>query len=292
MSPYENDFAEREQEALSSITRRLLILPPLQAAADTPFSAFTEKEQHVLQLLSSQLRADVSQLLNTPAGRTKLLSEIASILTRPILTGDRGKETASRLGSRGDLPPDRYEVNFDDNFESFEKLGVRKRQVVDVIHHPDAVQHLFPEPSEFRQFPLLSLLAKRFEPRRGTAFVMLVQATRSGSRLDVGAVWRASEHLVVRTSEHDLLALLKEFVSEFGVRIKVPEREPTKFIYYDAIPRASFGSSMPIPALLDLQEHREYEASFTMRVSSTDIVEIAIAYAIDVTAYRQSLVNA
>jgi hypothetical protein len=276
-------------DSLAALARRLLG-DPLQESVELKVSDLSPNELDTLRALAADLRTDETTLLETSEGRTKLLAQINLLLSVPSLTGNRAKEAASRLNARGGLSPSKYQIVFTDGYSEFEELGVSRKQAEEIIRQPDALQHVLPDQAASSDFPLISLFAKRFKPDQGQAYVILVVARRLEADVYIHAAWRVPEHILLRTPDTDLIALLKEFVQVFGLLITIPQRAPTKFIYYDAV---QIDPRQPLLQQLKVTGPKGAVArtSYILRVSDLGVLQVACAYAIDMGAYRASLAS-
>jgi hypothetical protein len=221
--------------------------------------------------------------------KAKILEFLAKEMSGPVVRGTRGEQAKRRLGQRGDLRPDFYKIEFGDSFHEAEKRGIRKSHVEDALRHPDEVQHLLPERIQKEGFPAVSLYAKNHgEQRSADQFTLLVQTTREGYTQRVDSTWRVYHSDVNLSQAHEPLDLLRAFVEVYGLYCRVGNSAPAKFFLYEAFPLTP--GQRPTEILkIDVPQGVFFETSSLIRVSSLGVIEVAIAYVIDMVRYMNDL---
>src|SRR5205823_3436781 len=133
------------------------------------------QEAAVLISIVNELGQTVEKLKESYELRLEVMKKISNLLSAPALEGERGEAAAQRLGSQGYLRLGLYKIKYGDVLQEFEKLGVRKNHIEEVIREPDSIQHLSPPDASMADFPAISLVAKRIRPKRHASFITLVQ---------------------------------------------------------------------------------------------------------------------
>jgi hypothetical protein len=91
------------------------------------------------------------------------------------------------------------------------------------------------------------------------------------------------------TGSDEPLSVLERFVDEFGLPMTLPGRPPRRFIVYDSLPFG--GATLDPTALLAIENPEKSSVLGTtmIRVSSLGVLEIAVAFYIDIRRYKQFL---
>jgi len=283
-----------EPTLLASLARRLLG-SPLDATEAPRFEELSSPERHALFAIGEDVGISEPDIVASSKETTaRLLAEIVRLLNADVLSGERRQAAKTRLGNRGDLQPREYSVTFGPDFKHYEAIGVKRWHVEDAIRTPDAVEHLFPEKVAEGDFPAISLFAKFVTPERGSPFVTMAQTVRNGATLQVATAWRMPSDLLELSSIDRPLDLLRRFVSRFGLPFSMFDNPRTNFIYYQTFALGERARGFTAKELVssfhvDHPKDHFFLSGSTFRVGESGLLEIAMAYFIDTTAYQASL---
>jgi hypothetical protein len=180
----------------------------------------------------------------------------------------------------------------------FYPLAITKNQVEEAIHSPDDYQHLMTEDAlvdeddVFSIFMKKNLGQKRMDPNR-----LLVQSFRQGLEQVAQSAWRIYSSDVDLRSAQEPLDVLRAFADAFGVNVTVGDlgnRSDTaiKFVYKKTFPKSPLSDetsfligheNVPGAQLFSSWSHR--------KTTNPSIFHVGIAYTINLTRYRASLIS-
>lgn len=244
--------------------------------------------------LRARLMEEVFQKLNlNPLDRSELtLARVYGFLAKEMgkaaLSGADTKEIKKRIGQRGDLRPDLYEIKI--------PTGVRKeasarsiplREIRDAIAHPSEVEHLLPEHFESTG-DAVSLYSQEWEiTESGEPLFLLVLTKRSGytqTVLDALQIYRSDVNLYeVRTP----LEILQAFLDVYGLPMRVGN-EVKKFVLYEKIAAPVGVKRTSVIQVLEIPKKEVVITRFFGRRSLGGF-EVALAYSIPDLKYRADL---
>src|SRR5688572_26832004 len=84
-----------------------------------------------------QVRAKVKPDDTSPTATTRVLGLATQELTARLLGPEAEQKARHRLGNRGELPLDSYDIGFGKALEFAEQRGIRKSHVLEAVRHPD-----------------------------------------------------------------------------------------------------------------------------------------------------------
>ncbi|MDO8445008.1 MAG: hypothetical protein Q7T53_02715 [Deltaproteobacteria bacterium] len=277
----ESDQAER---TLAALVKHLTPQPTEGDVGEVP-----------LHPLEATLLDEIRQRAKVSAGdlsqeaKAKLLEIIVKEISQPVLGSTRAIEAKARLGMRGDLRPDLYQIKFGDSFKEDEKRGVRRSHVEETIHHPDKVEHLLPNRFTDAEMPSLSLYAKTMGKHASNdIFTLIVQTQRQADKQLVSSVWRVYHSDVDLSHASSPLGVLKAFVSVYAMDFYIGDKTPRHFLLYDTFNLPHSGHPFKM-----IEVHNpgndNFVSSFMFRISPLAVAEVAIAYVINTTRYIRDL---
>lgn len=203
------------ERILSGLTVSLLPDPgigarsPLLTVDPQIYSTVMKDIQHYLRISPSDL---------SPKNRAKVLEFLSSQMTRVALADADLNRVKTRLGQRGDLRPDQYEIEYLRSFWISEQHGVRRNHVADVLRRPDAVQHL---PAMSEESPALYIYIKAENKVKGNdRFSLLVLANRVGFGQRVIFGFRLYHSDIELPSMSSPLNGLRALIDRYGVEMK------------------------------------------------------------------------
>jgi hypothetical protein len=133
----------------------------------------------------------------------------------------------------------------------------------------------------------LSLYAKQIGLKGRRPHVLLVEAVRVGANLKVSDGWRLYPEDVRLTSAMSPLDLLGAFLAVHGVPLVIGDAAQTSsIILYARIRRLA--ENTPIASFGALPQGATISSRMHMRVTPEGWIEVAMAYAINDTSYKQA----
>ncbi len=285
MSPESFQQVGEIPTAVLAMLANRLLRDPLSPTPGPRLDHLADSEAAALALLQRTLGISDQDLRAKPEAQIRLLGEISRLLSQ--LAPDKRQEAASRLGYRGLLRPTDYAVEFVPDWQRFEDLFQERRaSIEDVVSTTNFYRHLVPDKRGVPDYPAVTLLGKRISSKRTDPFVMLVVAERLASVLRVHSAWRIPIDFVPPTP--DPLNLLERFVDQFGAFIRIPNRPSKQFLYYDEVVLDGSVAAETFPLAV---EHTDAPTVGTavFRVSQNGILEVAMAFAINVNPYKKFL---
>jgi|GEM_PF-6991485 len=212
--------SQEAAQVLAAVTRSLLPQPGIAEISSLP-----ALDSNVIESVLKEIR----QLLRVPEGdfsrdtQSKIYAFLSSEISRVVFSSTSEKSAKDRLGNKGQLRPDQYQVVISENTtKAIEDLGNRKSHVIDAITHPDEIVHLQASHADAAEdirstISVKSVAAKRTDDE----FTMLVITRREGQTQDVGAAFRVYPSEVdLRESKHPL-HVLKAFVETYGLSFQL-----------------------------------------------------------------------
>lgn len=194
------------------------------------------------------------------------------------------KNVRERVGQKGLLRTDLYDIRFSQSFLDLNvTMGVSKDLVINTIHKPLAVEHIFPEKEGLTQVDSHSIFTG-LHPRHENCVVVIL-AIRKFATLTVDGAWLmflSDMHLFEPQSP---VQMLKAFACHYGVPLKV-EQEESHFIYQSSFAIESGNGSVEVqtinPAGLTIDARFSFSTSWGQ-------VQIALAFAIRLVDYIADL---
>lgn len=297
-------------DLLSSTTVSLLPDPGVGPPTSTT-DAEIEMQERLLEEVRDRLGVQADDWSYEAKG--KFLKFLAEEMRKYALSQTSIDTVRARLGQRGDLRPDLYQVEFHKSFYKFSELGTRRSHVEEALRRPDDIEHLLPDIITEGDRPAISLYLKRHgksdSPNR---FTLLVQAWRQNDVQLVFEAWRIYHSDVDLSGAQTVLEALRSFIEVFGIPFRVGGSDPKKFFIYETVPFPTDQqevSSVEVETTTELSPEgykfrvKETEAvtldnalldnifsTFMYRLNRTQsMTEIAIAYTIDTRQYWKCL---
>ncbi len=270
--------------------RETLLVSTSQHFLPQPFAEdveLSEAEKALLEEIRTQLELDAGD--NSSGSQTQILQTLHTEMSAPLREHpERAEAARARLGHLGILPERLYRIRFGDQFRESEKFGIRRSHVEEAIGHPDHAQHILPESIRSGEHPAVSLFTKTVQGQRSyDTFTLLVTATRENAVQRVDLAWRVYHSDVTISQAYEPLNVLRAFVEKYGIECRVGSSAPAKFFCYEAFPLLPSQRAMnPITSISSTEKGL---ASFLYRVSPLGVLEVALAYTIDLTQYGDDL---
>lgn len=227
----------------------------------------------------------ISTTAQSESDKAKLYRFLTKEMSTAALSAANTDEIKQRVGQRGDLRPDLYEIIIPNDVRvKANEQSVSISDIREALENPDGVEHLLPE-----QFGItgdaVSLYYVEWETvKSGETSFLLILTRRKGYKQTVADVIRFFES-DVPTQAKTPLELLKAFVERYGVVQQIGDRA-AKFFLYEVIP--FFGK----PANF-LQFPAQSEGAVTLTRCfvkfSQNTAEVAIAFTINEREYLADL---
>lgn len=236
---------------------------------------------------------------NTPNARKQLLDFFARGMSEQLLTPRSERHARERLGAKGSLDLEAYQLVFGDYFDrEIRKSGIRKSDVREAIKRADAVQHFPLRLEEEPTAELVSLVTvTRDEPTARNT--LLVEMMRQKDRLRVSNVWRVFHSDVDLTRARAPLDVLRAFLGVFGLDVVLANRGRARLVEQEAIPlndlpgnvrllvqQQQFKQIVTVP---DTRPGSPFVITSYFRVSPLGVLEIQLCYAVDTARYLATL---
>jgi hypothetical protein len=282
-----------DAQAASAILARSILAHSPDLAITVPIG---EPEQRVWKEAQEIVRR-LGVNPDSPEAEQQIRSFLSERLQKLIAPSPaREKEIRERLGAEGKLFPEAYEIKFD--AKKFRELGVTKSEVEAVLHSPDAVEHMLPKSIGIPEgAPAVSLFAKLKKVPRdpSLSYVMLVQAERKGSLLEVYEAWKVYESEVELKGPVTPMDILRAFVHRYGGLFKIgDDSEPTSMLLYTEYPLHE-GAKSPTLMMLGrpdrpAKEGQQFHLRGIIAIRPERKMAIwAVVYFIDEAEYKETL---
>lgn len=270
---------------LSSLTFQLSPEPPLEG------ETFKGKVDFASGDVIAEIRGRVGLALDdhSDEARDIILSFISDQISKIVLGRTDEKAVLNRLGDRGALRPDLFEITYPASFRSFSERGIRREHIRQALNYPDDVEHVLPEDMPFKGEGSFSLYVKHHRSSNpNDNFSLLVVSSRKGYQQRVDDAFRIYPSDVNVGSAKYPVDLLKALAEKYGLPLDVGNQKGKFFflVVVDKLPKEeeTFVIGAPLPSNGSIP----YEARFILRETEKTI-EVAMAYALDEVTYRSDL---
>ena len=163
--------------------------------------------------------------------KAEIFNALSSEITKYALKSADISAIKARLGARGDLPPDAYEIEIPPSVQAnLVERCIRPNHIKDALRQPDAVQHLAHERFGYS----VSLFLKHISYGED-ALTLLVVAQRHGYKLYVGDALRIYRS-EVETTLDEPLSVLRAFLKTYGLFTQIGNSLPAHLFLYEAVP--------------------------------------------------------
>lgn len=194
------------------------------------------------------------------------------------------KNVRERVGQKGLLRTDLYDIKFNESFLSRSaKMGVSKDIATQIISHPLAVEHIFPEKEGLTQVDSHSLFTGFHPSYPGSLVVVL--AIRKLATLSVNGAWLMFLEDMNLAEPLPPVAMLKAFANFYGVMLRAGESE-SRFIYQTSVPMKIGEQQFVIEWTNPTGGAIDTRFSFAAGMGQANI---ALAFAIEVERYLADL---
>ncbi len=284
------DLNQSDAQILLSSTAELFLPNPGIIEPREIDPALTAKQQQLLGQIKKKLKIESDKI--TDEKKSAVLELLSKEITDQVLSREKGQAAKARLGERGLLRPNLYQVEFDQMFESTSaKQGIRKSYVIDVLRSPDDIQHLTPPNDHEDQKQLFSLFYKSLAHQSpDDPYGILVLAIRNGYTQKVLSAWRIYNSDVDLSNAEKPLDVLKSFTEAFGFPFSVGDSEKSTFKLYEKI-KVPAGQSRTQLISIESPKNVKAEGHFAFKFNNSEEAEIAYAFAIDDLKYEDSLLE-
>lgn len=278
--------AERHelQAALAALAREFLPSPPLTSAPPGASS---------LLPFRSRVREKLLEIVDAPAGgeltveQRSAAVELLSVSLSEVILGGKESDVRARLGDKGLLSPSQYRTEFTESFtQLLEPLGIRRNHVEAAVHNPDSVEHVHLR--QATEMEALTISAKNFSGRPGhSTFTLLVVSTRHGDKQIVNDAFRVYHSDVHISPGSTPMDALRSFVKVYGRPFSIGTSPSQKFFLDQVF--AIEGDKAVTNVDTPVEFGSEVKMTSFVRLSVLGCVEVALAYAIDISHYRTTL---
>tara|TARA_B100001105_G_scaffold253710_1_gene247823 strand:+ start:502 stop:1335 length:834 start_codon:yes stop_codon:yes gene_type:complete len=187
---------------------------------------------------------------------------------------DRGA-VRRRLGARGALPTAGYKISFAADFAK--DFGEKESFVRESVLRADYICHLGQGTADGD--PACTIFARkvRSKDRRSEQWA-LIQAQRTGDKIEIISLWRIFDATVDTSHCEDVVDLLKAFLNVYGIEMMINDKAEPVLLLLDTNlgPDMNFG----------LDTERPFKCISVFRKNLAGSFEVAIAFAIDMKRYN------
>ncbi|GFO69748.1 hypothetical protein GMLC_33270 [Geomonas limicola] len=250
-------------------------------------------DSNILDAVMREVRTklNIIESDDSSVAQAKLYNFIVNEISRAAFKGKNSDDAKKRLGQKGVLRSDLYKIEYTKNFwNSFFKLYVRPAHIEEAIHYPDEVEHLIPEKFGFEDGSAASLYMKNVTDSNMS---LVVTAARHGSTQTVISAWR------VYYDDIDLndinmsspLGMLRAFVHTYGINLNIGNKTDKFFLYEKITTTLSANTEDDVNLVHFVEPHSTnlFEHFMLRKLDDSDSIEIAFAYAINLSNYLNDL---
>jgi hypothetical protein len=273
-------------EAARILARLTLRLLPSPSHNDWRTTSDLGAEDHrVLEDLRQSLRLTVHD--HSERARLRMVESLVGLMTQASVPAERLIQIGTRVAGSGDLPLSYYEIRFGASYKEAEaKRGIRKGFVEDAVRTPDKIQWFPPRRNGEKA---LVFFLKRQPSTRTTEKWLLVHSHVDGSKQEVAKAWWVWRDDIGMSESDAPLDVLRKHVHKYGLSFVIGGSEPMMFAFDQTFPMQGMA---PRGQILSVKHSKgvKFEAiAEQTRVSPLGVVEVALAYAIDVSRYESTL---
>ncbi len=261
----------------------------LPSTAEQEAQALSRVSIELKQKVISEIRGNLGLQAddNSPKALNRIHRLLLSEMTKSVLSDADEAEIRERLGQKGDLSPNLYQVKFSDASSYFIKTGISRVVAESVVKNPDYFQHLHPDENGLNPENSTSLFTKMFIGGEiQNNHTLIVVAQRQGFVQLIQEAWILYHVDVDITQAKTPLDMLKLFVQKYGENMMVAGKEGS-FFWEEKIPIV-FGKPSDIMRIPNTDKHNDWIACTQIK-ENDGFVEIGHAYSINLTKYKADL---
>jgi hypothetical protein len=276
---------------LSGVAASLLPNPTISSVLNE-----TNVDPEFVKIVLSEIKARLRVRQSDES--TKIQSQIYAFLSQEIseatLTREAVGSVEARLGNRGELHPNQYEVRFHGaTLERLQAAGNRANNIIEVVTNPDHLVHLKSKYVSDEYDPRVTISTKSIATRRTEdKFILFVMSRRVGRIQYVGGAYRVYVSDVKIDDPSDPLDVVRSFAKHLGTTFYIGDKV-SKFMLHEAVARDDITiSDVKVPDFV--ADHRYGivliggKSSITA-VGGEAIFEIVLAFVLDLTKYLADL---
>ena len=245
--------------------------------ADSSIVIDSIKDEFVKSFLVRWSQKHLARALQIPlANFEQIIGAVLEDLKHEILHPVKMKEIRERLGKRGLLPNQDFEIEIlTPCRKRLKDASLRTRDIERCVHTPDAFEHAFPR---HRDSSISLFVKHQKKAREFGAHWLLVVGTRHGAKLSIDDAFRVFPDESTISFPSTPLKMLECFVEQFGLEFEI-ENKKYKFLFLETVPGSAANWTAPgAPNFGTFHLHR-----------SDGKIEFAVAYVIDRDRYLASL---
>ncbi|MBA4121160.1 MAG: hypothetical protein H0X72_01680 [Acidobacteria bacterium] len=281
----ENKPTQEAKKVLAAVSTT--VLPqPFDVDITSRYGTTEETVNSVLAEIRRKL--GIAQNDHSRQAQSKIVDFLSNTLSEITFADVDKMAVRARLGQRGDLRLDLYEIRFYQNFNKrLADSGLRKSEVQKTVREPDAFEHLKPITYVRERNMSISFFVKNFLTGRNNYTVLLV-ADRSDFFLEIGQAWKIY-HDEVDVTQKTPHQIFKAFLDVYGIDITMGKKTK-KYFNHEMIKQIPNETKKSITFQAPLVKDVEYFHSVEYGgMKNSDVVEVIQAYIIDIDKYKDSL---
>lgn len=269
---------------LSKLTRHL-VPEPFEGTEDQGIGKLDFRADNVLNEIRA--RIGIAQNDDSDKARDKIIRFISDQISEIALQKTSKDTVLARLGDKGVLRPDLYEISYPPDMSFIQGRGIRHEHIRRALNYPDDVEHVLPEDLPFQDDGSYSLYVKHQKYDDPTKnFSLLVVSSRQGYKQAVLDALRVYPMDVDIAHVRQPLDMLKAFMEKYGYIVKVGNQAGKFFflaiVEYDP-DKETFIVGVDFP-----KEPGPFQQ--LMRLKDTGkAVEVSMVYAVNEDAYKADL---
>jgi hypothetical protein len=257
----------------------------VQRLAPSPFES--EQGQPTEPAIANVERELMAMLqvksLDDPNVKTRALRLLSGAIKENSVPSSQVKQVRERVGDKGSLPLELYDVKFADSFVNLnETMGISRSEVRAAIRSADGVEHFLTESPGEALFDATTLLVKHYFTT--DPYTLIIVAGRTGSTLRIDGAWKSFLSEVPSTPLESPVHFLQAFVDVFGFDVTIAGKT-AKLIVYEQFPR-DLGNTSVVQRIDN--KDAPFDSRFTYSLGQYR-VSVALAFALDIRRYATAL---
>lgn len=281
----ENKSAQEAKKVLAAVSTT--VLPqPFEVDFISQYGMSEETVNSVLAEIRRKL--GIAQNDHSRQAQSKIVDFLSNTLSEITFANVDKMAVRARLGQRGDLSLNLYEIRYGKDFnKKLTYSGLRRSEVQKTLKNPDAFEHLKPITYVRERNLSISFLLKNFITG-GNKYTAFVVADRSDFFLEIENVWKIY-HDEVDVTQKTPHQIFEAFLDVYGIDITMGG-QIKKYFNHEMIKKNPNETKELITFQVPLTGGVEYFQKVEFGgLKNSDVVEVFQVYMIDMDKYKDSL---
>ena len=287
LKKYDSNDAQR---TLADVVSYLLPDPGIYPETDTQIAGKLLRES---VLVETRKTLGLDEEDDSLEARSRILSFLGDQISENVLNQIDLDDVETRLGLKGHISPDRYQINFTNYFrQAMAYFRVTEEEVNQTLTQPNGLQHLAPEKEQDGSPAGASLYVRNFDQGKNK-HLLLILSKRKGKTQAPFCAWRVFYSDVDLMTVRTPVEALKAFTDVYGLRFQLGDLRPAKFYLRETVKAPvglQVGNWLPADKYIKLPGGLADAACCRIeRYTPIGFVIFQLVYCVDMKKYRRDL---